>query len=339
MAHMLTVLDSLPDRFLDLPAERLHEILNGPTLIHLTGKRERPLFISVLLHGNEVTGVGAIQQLIRKYETLPRAISLLIGNVKAARHGTRRLDDQPDYNRIWKCDSDNPESVMARKVIKIMEERNPFAAVDIHNNTGFNPHYSCVTTMDQRSLFLGSLFDRKVVYFTKPDTTLTYAFSSICPAVTVECGTPGQNYGANHATDFLEECVRLSQFPTADVHKSDLNLYHSMAIIKPANGINFDFSPKEADLSFPENIDHNNFRSLPPGTVFGTVAPGIKKPLDIRNEKGEEVSDEYIEIIDGEIRLRKEVMPSMLTLNKKIIQQDCLCYFMEVAGPQPVSLR
>ena len=102
-SFMLTVLDTLPERFLDTPARELHRLLAGPTLIHLPGRRQPPLFISVLLHGNEDSGVVALQSVLRAYgqRLLPRALSILIGHVAAAREGLRRLDHQPDDNRVW----------------------------------------------------------------------------------------------------------------------------------------------------------------------------------------------------------------------------------------------
>ncbi|MEF8708104.1 MAG: hypothetical protein V5B38_04150 [Candidatus Accumulibacter propinquus] len=62
---MLTVLDTLPEHFLDTPARELHRLLPGPTLIHLPGRRQPPLFVSVLLHGNEDSGVVALQSVLR----------------------------------------------------------------------------------------------------------------------------------------------------------------------------------------------------------------------------------------------------------------------------------
>lgn len=61
-----------------------------------------PLFVSMLLHGNETTGLLAVQRLLDKYrdQPLPRALSVFVGNVEAARLGLRRLEGQPDYNRI-----------------------------------------------------------------------------------------------------------------------------------------------------------------------------------------------------------------------------------------------
>ena len=134
---MLTILDHLPDGFLDIDARHLHKIFDGPTLIHLPGRQSPALFVSVLLHGNEVTGLLAIQKLLKYYSDrqLPRALSLLVGNVQAARVGLRRLDNQLDYNRIWRG-GDTPEHAMAQQVLDEMARRSVFASIDIHNNNG-----------------------------------------------------------------------------------------------------------------------------------------------------------------------------------------------------------
>ena len=57
----------------------------------------------MLLHGNEDTGLKAIQSLLADYRgrALPRALSLFVGNVQAAAQGQRHLEGQPDYNRVW----------------------------------------------------------------------------------------------------------------------------------------------------------------------------------------------------------------------------------------------
>jgi len=45
----------------------------------LPGRRPTPLFVSVLLHGNEDSGVVALQSVLRAYagRRLPRALSIL----------------------------------------------------------------------------------------------------------------------------------------------------------------------------------------------------------------------------------------------------------------------
>jgi hypothetical protein len=52
-------------------------------------------------------------------------------------------------------------------------------------------------------------------------------------------------------------------------------------------------------------------------------------PLQAKDEQGQDVSDRYFLLADGEVRLRQGVMPSMLTRNQEVIRQDCLGYLME----------
>ena len=110
----------------------------------------------MLSHGNESTGFRAGQSLLRQYRDreLPRALSLFIANVAAARHGLRRLDDQIDYNRVWPGTdaADSQEARMMQQVVDGMGERRPFASLDVHNNTGINPHYACINRIDNQFL-------------------------------------------------------------------------------------------------------------------------------------------------------------------------------------------
>lgn len=65
---MLQELDYLPDGLLDLPADALAGALGGPTLIHLSGRRDPALYVSVLMHGNETTGWDALRSWLRRYQ-------------------------------------------------------------------------------------------------------------------------------------------------------------------------------------------------------------------------------------------------------------------------------
>jgi hypothetical protein len=68
---------------------------------------------------------------------------------------------------------------------------------------------------------------------------------------------------------------------------------------------------------------------LPTGTLLGRYNE-VKLPrLQVIDEQGRSVADAYLRYEDGAIRLASRIMPSMLTLDKRVIRQDCLCYFME----------
>lgn len=49
----LTILNAIPQGLLTARAADLADLLGGPTLIDLSGRRPDPLFVSILLHGNE----------------------------------------------------------------------------------------------------------------------------------------------------------------------------------------------------------------------------------------------------------------------------------------------
>lgn len=325
-------LNHIPPGLSALQARELHTVLPGPTLLHLPGRRPEPLFLSVLLHGNEDTGWCAVRELLKKYEQqeLPRALSIFIGNVEAAAANDRYLPQQPDYNRIWKAGcSDTAEHHIVREVVARMQARKVFASVDIHNNTGINPHYACVNRLDDAFLHLATLFSRTVVYFTQPDTVQSAAFAPICPAVTVECGQPGQPHGMEHVLEFIDACLHLSGFPEHAIAPRDIDLFHTVAITKVPAGLDFGFGCDECSVDFLGDLDHLNFRELPAGTALGQVRGLTQLPLEVRNEQGDEVSGRYFRLVDSQIQTAVPFMPSMLTVRVEAVRQDCLCYLME----------
>ncbi len=331
---MLHRIDHLPEGFLDAPAEALYRILPGPTLIELPGLRPEPLFVSILLHGNEDVGLKAMQRVLGRFRDrpLPRALMLFVGNVAAARYGLRRLDGQPDYNRIWPGHEDEqagPEHRMAAQVTALAREAGVFASIDLHNNTGRNPHYACVNVLEHPHLHLAALFGRIVVYFLRPRGVQSMAFAPFCPAVTVECGRVGEARGEEHAADFVEAALRLSALPRHPVPPHDVDLFHTVATVKIPPEVSFTFGEGEVHLCLPEDLDRLNFTEVPAGTVLGRACRGSGLPLAVTDERGADATLRYFRR-DGElVRFARDVMPAMLTLDPRIIRQDCLCYLME----------
>ena len=337
---MLTVYQQLPEGLMGCPATRLHEKLPGPSLIHLEGRKGAPLFVSVLLHGNEDTGWQAVQAVLEKCAGtgLPRPLSLFVGNLEAARQGVRRLEGQLDYNRVWPGSEvgDAPETRMMQQVVDDMANRQVFASVDIHNNTGLNPHYACVNDLGQDFLQLATLFSRTVVYFLRPVGVQSGAFAKLCPSVTVECGKAGSSGSMEHAVQFLEACLHLSEFPDHPVPPQDVDLFHTVATVKVPDHLSFGFGPLGHDIDFVQDLDHLNFRELKRGAVFGHARAGVGACLQALDEGGADVGPRLFDCSQGEIRLQVSLMPAMLTRDERVIRQDCLCYLMERL-PYPVA--
>jgi succinylglutamate desuccinylase len=332
----LSILDAIPDGFLDCRARDLHRVLGGPTLIELAGERGPPLFVSVLLHGNEDSGLAAIQSVLRSYQDrpLPRSLMLLVGNVEAARHGLRRLDGQPDYNRIWPG-APNPggtveSRIMAEVHARAVEHR-VIAAIDLHNNTGRNPHYAVVCSLDPHTLGLAALFSRRAVCFRGIPGTQTASFAGLIPAITAECGQPGETANAEAGARLVDAALKLHDLQDARHQGEALDLYHTLGVVRVRDEVSFAFGDGDAELLLDPAIDETNFRELKPGTILGETTHLM--PLRMIDEAGCDVADNYFEVGGGKLRLRKQAVPAMLTLDAKVVRQDCLCYLMEPLRP------
>lgn len=330
---MLHVIESVPAGLLHTTQQAIGSVLAGPTLMHLEGRRPEHLFVAALQHGNEDVGLRAVQRLLNKFngECLPRSLSVFFANVEAAGANARHLPHQPDYNRVWPGGAfdASPEAAMMREVVHRMAAKPLFGSVDLHNNMGLNPHYACVNRLDNRCLRLATLFSRTVVYFTRPRGVQSAAFASLCPSVTLECGQAGDERGIKHATDFLDACLHLSHLSEGPVHPHDIELFHTTAIVKvpPEASLGVGNEETDADIVLIEDLEFLNFRELLPGTVLASAKRGYS--LQVTDERGRDVSSEYIASDGGRLRLKRHVMPSMLTVNTAAIRQDCLCYFME----------
>jgi hypothetical protein len=328
--------NSPPEGLLQCTALDVHRVLPGPSLLHWPGPGPR-LFVSVLLHGNEDAGLKALQRLLQKYKgcTLPRALSVFVGNVHAAAAGVRHLSEQPDFNRIW-AHSDaqaSPYHRMAAKVLDRMGRQPLFAVLDLHNNTGRNPLYSCVSSSEASHRRLAALFSPIVV---KVDglRSLNEAFSAMAPSICCECGEIGNEAGVQRAFELLDLCLTTSHEALRAVDHSGLQLLEAYAEIHvPASTtIGFDDTRADSNLCLSPDIDLLNFVHLPKGQVLArTGTAKTDAHLIARNVMDGQILDLFYQ--DGRlIRLKEAAIPAMLTPSIAAIRQTCLGYLM-----RPVS--
>lgn len=330
----LIEINEIPEGLLTLKDARyLHLLLPHPTLLYLKGGDAAPLFVSVLLHGNEDAGLFAVQDILNKYKErrLPRPLIIFFGNVYAAKVGQRRLDGQPDYNRVWPgCEHDNSkEARLMRKVVRRVKSYAPFASIDIHNNTGKNPHYGCINSLRDDFLYLASLFGRTVVYFETPTGVQSMALAEHCPAITVECGKPHVAHGVEHASEFIETLLHLESLEHHHIDHRAVDAYHTVATVTIDAAHSFSFTDKNAEIRLLSDLEDDNFTELPAGTLFAHVRAGSDARFEARDDKGKERFDDFFTIEGDEIRLKKTMMPAMITLDERVIRQDCFCYLME----------
>ncbi len=332
MAGLPQVLHHLPPAFLNASARTLHQVLPNPTLIHLRGLQPRPVFVSVLLHGNEDVGLLALQSVLAKYgnRPLPRALSIFVGNVEAARAGVRRLEDQPDYNRIWpNAEPVTPHQRMAARVIEAMRAREVFLAIDLHNNSGRNPLYSCLSSTGAEHMRLARMFSPLAVLIQAP-RSLGAAFTRFCPTVCCECGEIGNAEGVAQAASLIERCLS-DDFGDGTAHDDmqALDIYQAFAMLKVTEGLTLSCDGGAADLQLSPEIESLNFRALEPGHVIATTLshPDVD-PLRAYRLDGEAIAGMLVRK-GADVCLSTQAIAAMFTRDLRAIRQDCLGYLMQ----------
>ncbi|MDJ0777224.1 MAG: M14 family metallopeptidase [Gammaproteobacteria bacterium] len=323
-------LHGLPDGFFDISCETIRSLFPNPSLVQIDGADRRVLFVSILLHGNECTGLQAMQQLLAKYrDGLPRSLLLFVGNVRAAEANLRYLPEQVDYNRCWPGThlESSPTSQMMQRITEIVHGLEPFAAVDIHNNTGKNPHYACITDPVPVNQNLAARFNRVAMVFHHPGVS-TMAFDGICPAITLECGLPGSPAGISHAVRFVDDLLNLDQLPARAPTRNELHLVesHLSLMVRDDISVAFDLEA-DADLRFVPDFEDRNFTLFDPHEVFGYTR--VARPLLITDSDDHDVTDEIMRVEDGRIFLNNTMMPAMITRDQLVIRQDCLCHLLQ----------
>ena len=172
-----------------------------------------------------------------------------------------------------------------------IRDRPLFAAVDVHNNNGTNPHYACMTDVTQDNQHLAAMFNHIGLYFRRPKGVSTMAFNGKNPAITIECARPGDEAGIEHGFEMLDALLHIDHIPDRPVAPHDLQLVRSLATLNIPDDVSFDFNlSAQADLTFEAGFDRMNFTEIKTTDVFAHTR--VAKPLTITDQHGEDVTDD-----------------------------------------------
>ena len=304
----LRIMRTLPASITDLPATELAGALGGPALFDLRKRDRAPLFMSVLLHGNETSGWDAVRQLAANIAEA--SVMLFVGNVDAARIGARSMPQRPDFNRVWEG-GDTPEAAVAAEVIAIVAAAQPFLAVDVHNNTGDNPPYAVVTQTDRQTLSVARAFAPRALLTAQPKGFLSRRFTDFCTAVTVEVGMPEDPASTGRASAFLNRLLSTGLAPQDD--PKDLALFESIARVLVTDSTVIDPA-----------LQRFNFCPAPAGTAL--IRSGR---LLAEDAGGCDVSELFLELENGTAVLKQGIHIGMYTGDLESARQDCLCYLLQ----------
>lgn len=320
MAYYLRfdVRDSFDEHLLNVEARELHRFLTGSTVFDLRQRGTIPFFVSTLLHGNETSGWDAVRRFISDY---PEAsFVLLVGNVHAAAQNMRHLPHEVDFNRIWR------QQPWHSNLKDLLEKYQPWCGIDIHNNSGPNPHYSVVTDVRTSTLALATLFSNKVIFTDHTLDILAHGLSSHCPALTIETGTVEDPASEQRAYDFLERLNTVRCVP--NTLQCEPETYATIGIVKVEheNG-GIDNFPV-----FEQSLKQKSFKNLPAGSPFINSLPTGWRVNVLDPAHNRDLTNDFLEFRDDRAILKRDVVMSMFTHTPLLAIQDCVCYFLKTTS-------
>ena len=312
--------DRLPAAIAALEAPELAEALGGPTLFDLRKAGEPPLFVSVLLHGNEPSGWDAVRQLRDEVERT--SVLLFVGNVEAARARLRTLPGRVDFNRVWEGGDggDAPEVAIAEQVVSFAKAAKPRLAIDIHNNTGRNPPYAVLTRTDGPTLATASAFADLALLATQPKGVQTSRFAKFCPSITIEVGMPNEPASTDRTVAFLRG---LLSGQIAATRLGSFSLFETVARVTAGAG-----------LTVVPCTQRFNFRTAPAGAVLASSGE-----LSAWTSDGSRVDDRFLRVQNGATVLAKPTAIAMYTADVAAAKSDCLCYLLEPREVEPREIH
>ncbi|MCP4499856.1 MAG: hypothetical protein GY822_07830 [Deltaproteobacteria bacterium] len=327
-------------QLLSLESHELFEYLGGPTLLIIRGRRREPLVVSCLLHGNEPAGWRVCRQVLQEAldeageqdEMLPRSFFCFIGNVEAAAKGQRRLAEGRDFNRIWGGRFDEASN-MAGDVLEHLQSQPLFATVDIHNTTGKNPPYSCVTSLDDQHAVLAYKFSALGVFADQHMGRFTEALCGLAPSITIECDTPESQEGTLRAFRLVKALLDAEQIHDVTNSAGAFEVSESFATVQVSTDASIAFAAQpfiaqDVDICFRADFEDFNFKTLPKDTLIGSVTEKGWSRIKVIGKDGTDLSASFFKNENGQLYSASDWVPQMITPEPDIIHQDCLCYIL-----------
>jgi hypothetical protein len=318
----------------------LHEwlfTLPDSAAIRLTGRdRQRTRVVTVLLHGNEPSGLAAVRRFLRSGQVPRTNVLIIVGAAGAAKlepvFSHRFLPGRRDLNRCFFGPVNDDHGRLAAAILAAIRCESPEAAIDLHNNSGHNPAYAVSTRVDAARLGITSLFAPRFVLSRLRLGTLVDALEDELPIVTIECGRRLDSAADELAYAGLCRFVEADELPRVPVDSGRIEtLYHPVRVrVRAGLRIGFgDHRESGTDVTCAPDIDRYNFETLPADSHVAWTSEGVEWPFEAWDEAGNEVSAGLFRRDGRSIRTTREIIPIMMTTNSAIAVSDCLFYAVE----------
>jgi hypothetical protein len=310
------------------------ESLGAPAVVRVAGRdRSRCRGVSVLLHGDEPSGLVALHAYLQSGAVPATDVVATIGAVDAARAAPpfshRFLPDRRDLNRCFPGGDGDVDARLARDIHGALSARGPELVVDLHNNSGKNPCYGVVHGLDDARLRVVGLFSNLVMHADRHLGTLNDAFAGNTTSLTIECGQSQDEAAHAHATDRLARLLAVDDLASLPV--PSFEVFTGNLRVRVRDDVTLAFGVRALagqDLTLLPDLDRFNFKTLPRGTPVGFVGPKKKWPFLALDDDGRDVSPDLF-ALDGELLVAAaDLVPAMLTTSVRAVRADCLTYLV-----------
>jgi hypothetical protein len=307
-------------------------LLGQPAWICLDGQdRSRTRAVTTLLHGNEPSGTRALHRFLRDGRRSATNVIALVASVDAALappgFAHRMLPGHKDLNRCFAKGGTGPDASLAGAILADLRAARPEALVDLHNTSGFGPHYGVGTRANAEQLALVSLFSGYHVLSDIRLGTLMEAVADDWPTVTIECG------GARDPRSDETAFAGLTQYLCAPALFDVREPGHPVSVLRHpirvrlADGaaVAYGSGPGTgATLTLRRDIDRFNSSVLTEADPIGWA--DSLDALTARDGNGVELRDELLTLHDGRLHARSPMRLFMATTDVRIAAEDCLFY-------------
>ena len=311
--------------------------LAGPCFIRQRGADSGRLrLVSTLLHGNEPSGLRAIQRWLGSGRKPAVDVLFFIGAALTAL-GPPLFDRRVrpggnDMNRCWLPPFATAEGRIAHEALRLMRESGAESLVDIHNNTGDNPAYGVGPVPGAAELNLVALFGRRFVHSPLRLGTLVEATCDDFPSVTVECGRSGDPAADEIAFGGMARYLEADEHETRRIVAERMSVLTDPVRVCVARNVSLAFADgpvEDFDFTVALDIDRHNFEEMNVGAPIGWLGDRGVWPVVALDEAQRDRSREFFELRNGHLVTRRPLIPIMMTTNRANALADCLFYVVQ----------
>ena len=327
-------MDRVDPAIVDGTVEDFLKVLQGPTAFFLQGmQQDRCRAMVTLLHGNEPSGVKALQRWLRSGATPVVNVVCIVASIEAAllapSFSHRVAPGKRDLNRCFRAPFDDSQGEVAEQILEVLTNAKPEAVVDIHNTSGSGPGFGVAVSSDEQHQALVSLFSDVLVTNDLRIGALMEIADHLCPTATIECGGRMDREADELAWRGLQAFMNMPEIFSRGAGGVDVKIVQNPVRLELAADCSLAYANGRSanyDLVLLPGIERLNYGAVAEATHLGWVGERGQDIFRAVDHDGNSIVDELITIDGDELYTARALKLFMVTNDPQIAKMDCLLY-------------